>query len=259
MDRVRDWMTAHPEVVPAEASLGECARRMAMLSVRHLPVVDGAGTLLGVVTDASIFQRGRLQGADARWIPWIADDELLHAGEVAESLDVAVSPDEALSVALDRLTRSEQDVLVAVDEAERPVGVLTEHDGVRYARERLPPDLHARGKPGLVTVRPDDSAIHAWQLMQTRRIRHLLVLQDDALVGVISWRDLVRESVPRGRDITCREVSGGRDVHTTPEGTPLVDVADQMLAKRIGCVPLMDGERVSGVLTRVDLIRKAIA
>lgn len=55
--RARDIMTREPVTVPPETPLEAVAARMAERGISGLPVVDGAGKLLGLVTDGDLMRR----------------------------------------------------------------------------------------------------------------------------------------------------------------------------------------------------------
>lgn len=85
---------------------------------------------------------------------------------------------------------------VLVTESGRPVGILSERD---YARkvilaERVSRNTAAREimTPKPVCVRPDQSAEECMALMTDKRIRHLPVLEGEAIVGLISIGDVVK-------------------------------------------------------------------
>jgi CBS domain-containing protein len=62
----------------------------------------------------------------------------------------------------------------------------------------------------LVTIAPDDDALAAARLMGERKIRHLPVVQDGMLLGVVGIRDVLRSLVEllwRDRDAEARETA----------------------------------------------------
>jgi CBS domain-containing protein len=112
---------------------------------------------------------------------------------------VSVTPDESVQLAIARML--EENVgSVAVCEGHELVGIFTERDVLRLAG-------HGRGlaelKVGDVmtrsvfTVSPDDDAIAAAQLMSERKIRHLPVVQDGMVLGILGIRDVLRSLVER--------------------------------------------------------------
>jgi CBS domain-containing protein len=62
----------------------------------------------------------------------------------------------------------------------------------------------------LVTISPDDDALAAAKLMGERQIRHLPVVQDGMLLGMVGIRDVLRSLVEllwRDRDVEARETA----------------------------------------------------
>jgi CBS-domain-containing membrane protein len=89
--------------------------------------------------------------------------------------------------------------------------------------------------------------------MRRGRIRHLLVMDATRLVGVLSERDLggragadVRER-RRVQDLMTPHV-----VSATPQ-TTLRQAADLMRQRLIGCLPVLDGDRLVGIVTATDV------
>ena len=127
---------------------------------------------------------------------------------------VFVRPDEPVQVAIARML--EENVgSVAVCDGSRLVGMFTERDVLRlagqdggFADARVADVMTRR----LVTAAPDDDVLAAAQMMGERRIRHLPVVQDGNLLGLIGIRDVLRvlvETVWRERDEGARETARG--------------------------------------------------
>jgi CBS domain-containing protein len=92
---------------------------------------------------------------------------------------------------------------------------------------------------------------------------------DDRLVGIVSEIDLIRGRVQP--DPRRSHWTGGRQhgpgtvgsvmtssVESLTAGADLADVARMMVDERIRCVPIVDGYRVVGVITRRDVLRAAV-
>lgn len=88
---------------------------------------------------------------------------------------------------------------VPVVDADRVVGIFTERDVMtRVVAERRDPARTLVGdvmSTSLVTAQPTDSYEECLRLMQRASIRHLLVLSEGRLAGVVSLRDLLRVDV----------------------------------------------------------------
>ncbi len=261
---VADLMTPNPIVVGEQTSIAECAHLLSTRRFRHLPMVDTKGRLSGVVTDFGVFRRGGLAGAHGEvWVPFEDAATELRAVDIAEPAHLTAQPEEALESLLARLAKAPQDLAVVVDEHHHPMGVITEHDGVRYAQGLGPMPLPAgrAGSRPIATVRADHPAQAAWALMLERQIRHVVVLdQTGALVGILSYRDLIEDDVASGRDLTCFEVVRHEETMTIDPEAPLHEAASLMAKHRFGCLPVMAAGAVApeALLTRTDLIQAAV-
>jgi CBS domain-containing protein len=112
---------------------------------------------------------------------------------------VSVTPADSAQLAIARML--EENVgSVAVCEGHQLVGIFTERDVLRLAGEGAElaelkvGDVMTRSP---VTVSPDDDALQAAKLMGERRIRHLPVVQDGMVLGVLGIRDVMRSLVER--------------------------------------------------------------
>ncbi|GLR47562.1 CBS domain-containing protein [Sphingomonas astaxanthinifaciens] len=112
--------------------------------------------------------------------------------------DIAtIRQDSTLGAAAAELARRRIGALVVVDEAGEVVGVLSERDIVACLAEhgdsRLGerPVAEAMTAPA-ITVLPTTLVLSALALMTRRRIRHLPVMQDGRLTGLVSIGDLVK-------------------------------------------------------------------
>lgn len=108
-----------------------------------------------------------------------------------------------------------------------------------------------------ITVSEDDELATALQLMLWNGIRHLPVLRDGKLVGVISERDVLRAHDPSapsfGASGKVRDAMTRGVVITHPTDS-LEDAAARMLTENVGCLPVLDGGKVAGMITTTDLL-----
>lgn len=106
----------------------------------------------------------------------------------------------------------------------------------------------------LVTVGPDEAARQAYELMRDHRFRHLPVVSEGRLVGVLSDRDLRPILLSPGlAGATVGELMSD-DPTTIGPGAPVEDAASLLVVKKIGCLPVVEGERVVGIVTGTDLL-----
>jgi len=94
----------------------------------------------------------------------------------------------------------------------------------------------------------------AWDHMQERGIHHLVVTQGGEAVGILSARDL---SGPRGVALrwagTAGELMATRIVTGNPSMT-VREAANLLRGRAIGCLPVVDGNRIVGIVTITDLL-----
>ncbi len=109
----------------------------------------------------------------------------------------------------------------------------------------------------VVALRPQQPFAQALALLAQHRFRHLLVIDAEArLAGVISDRDLLR-CMSRESDLerlTVADIMWSAVVTVQPD-TLLSEAAAQMLSRRINCLPVVEHDRVCGILTSTDLLQ----
>jgi nucleotide-binding universal stress UspA family protein len=102
--------------------------------------------------------------------------------------------------------------------------------------------------------------------MLRRRIRHLPVVEEGRLLGIITDRDVRTVQPSPATSLAAREMHYlfdrltvravmTRPVLTVTSHEPLAEAVRLMLENRIGGLPVTDGERLVGILTQVDLLR----
>lgn len=104
------------------------------------------------------------------------------------------------------------------------------------------------------TVAPAVPADDAWDLMRRERIRHLVVVAGGRVVGVLSDRDVGgRRGVAVRSRATVAELMTDVVVTTTPDDT-VRKIANLMRGRSIGCLPVLSGKRLVGIVTIYDLL-----
>ena len=121
--------------------------------------------------------------------------------------------------------------------------------------------------PDVRTLGRNDQLSVVDELMQMERIRHLPVLDDEGeLAGIVSQRDLFRGALARalGYGETAQQKLLGmlvvKDVMTNKVETvgpqvPLAEAAAAMTEKKIGCLIVLEGGHLVGILTESDFVR----
>jgi acetoin utilization protein AcuB len=110
----------------------------------------------------------------------------------------------------------------------------------------------------VVTVDPDTSVERAQELLAHWRCRHLPVVANDTLVGMVSDRDLqaalAAAHAARGAAPNVRTIMHRSTVTVSPE-TPIEEASRKLADHKIGALPVLDGRRLVGIVTETDLLR----
>jgi CBS domain-containing protein len=120
----------------------------------------------------------------------------------------------------------------------------------------------------VVTLRRNDQLSIADDVMRLGRIRHLPVLDDDErLVGIVSQRDLFRGALARALgygvhaqqkllgQLLVKEVMTNDPITIAPDA-PLAAAARLMLERKVGALPVVEGDRLVGILTESDFVKR---
>jgi acetoin utilization protein AcuB len=125
-------------------------------------------------------------------------------------------------------------------------------------------------KHPVITVKPHDSARHAREVMEKHRINQLPVVVDGRLVGILTDRDL-RDAFPSvfesAEPFARRPRRSAADPATIPiedvmtsavltlaPAAFVADAARLMRRERIGAIPIVEGARLVGILSRSDVL-----
>ena len=100
------------------------------------------------------------------------------------------------------------------------------------------------------TVSASEPAERALARMRTRRIRHLVVMRGKKLLGVVSDRD-----VGVAKDRTVEDVMTAHAVSATADMT-IRKAANLLRGRGIGCLPVMEGGDLVGIVTTTDLLEQ---
>ena len=122
----------------------------------------------------------------------------------------------------------------------------------------------------IVTVTSQETLDLTQDFMNLGRVRHLPVVDEGRLVGILSHRDLLAASLTKALDFDrasrrtfLRSVEVGevmaRDVVTVAPDTTIADAARILVGRQIGCLPVVDSSgALIGLVTETDLISVAL-
>jgi len=120
-------------------------------------------------------------------------------------------------------------------------------------------------KTNVVTLSVHDDLALADDIMKLARIRHLPVVDGERVVGIVSQRDLYRAGLSSLLEVDPAEMRGWlqklvvRDlmndhVESIGPDESVRSAAEQMLASKVGCLPVVEEGRLIGLLSESDCV-----
>jgi CBS domain-containing protein len=118
----------------------------------------------------------------------------------------------------------------------------------------------------VVTVDRNDDLRLVDDIMAERHIRHIPVVEDGAIVGLVSQRDVFRAQMSstmgygeKGQraylhSILVKEIMAHPVITIAPEA-PVTEAIDLIVEKGIGCLPVVQGQQLIGILTKTNLLQ----
>jgi len=119
----------------------------------------------------------------------------------------------------------------------------------------------AEGQRLVYSIRPDATVREALELMAQKNIGALLVMDGPALAGIFSERDYARKVVLQGRssnDALVQDIMTAQ-VITVQAGQNIDECMQIMTDKHVRHLPILEGERVIGLISIGDVVREMMA
>jgi CBS domain-containing protein len=244
---------------------------------RHLPVVDH-GEVVGMVSDRDLLTAVGMHPGPERTT--VAEGPArvgaTRIGEVMTSPARTAAADASLEVAAETMLREGIRALPLVYK-DRLAGIVTETDFLKCYLDDRPMGRHTGWRlfkvademsRSVVTLTPHDGFVRAVRKMRARNIRHIPIVEDGRLVGMVSDRDMRRilgnlEIETQDEDAGCmahrpKAVMDDimtRNVVVTHAPAPLAEAADILVQRKFGSLPVVDDNGIIGIITEADLLR----
>ena len=123
--------------------------------------------------------------------------------------------------------------------------------------------------PDPIGISPDENFYQAMDLMRKNKIRRLPVIEARHLVGVIAEKDLISTQPSSANSLSLYEVYSlletirvrqimSRPVFTVEGDCPIEEAARIMVENKIGCLPVMAGNNMVGIITETDVFKALV-
>jgi len=136
-------MTQKPISIGVDATVEQGGGAMVLWDIRHLPVVDANGRVVGILSERDL--RERIGGDPREWFHAAAEALQDEVGRVMTPDPIVVRSGSSLTDALETLENERVGAMPVVDEDDRLVGILSYVDALAWIRDVL---AERRNSPG---------------------------------------------------------------------------------------------------------------
>ncbi len=118
----------------------------------------------------------------------------------------------------------------------------------------------------LITIKANDELSHAESLFKRNKIRHIPVVEDGAIIGMLSYTDLLRISFVDAVDDDAEDVDAEvynlftmrqvmtKNVITINPKTTIKEAAEMFLKGEFHALPVVENGKITGIVTTTDLL-----
>jgi CBS domain-containing protein len=254
--KVKDFMTKDIITVDKDINLEEVLKLMKKHDITKIPVLEEK-KLVGVITDNTIaYKLGSIRN---KGVP----ASRMHASSVTEKKIECTTQDTEIKTILKKVGEPGPTMLCVKDNTNL-IGVLTKADllplvkSKKQVREIMNKVIHS--------VSPDDRVIHARRIMVDQNIARLPVVDNGVLVGMISDNEIafalanLKKSFSPGKQkfrlnqLYVGQVMKSPVIWTEPNITAH-EAASIMLQNNVGALPLIENGKLTGIISRTDLLK----
>ncbi len=174
---------------------------------------------------------------------------------------ITVGPEETVVSAAKTMSENNVSCAVVMDSSSL-TGILTEKDLLtmiagkdkKFAKIKV---AQIMSSP-VDSIGPDLSVLDASEIMETKHIRRLPILEGEQLVGIVTQTDLARALTSYGmwKDVT--EIMSS-DVAMIQTKATVAEAVEIMKSRNISCIVALKGNKVQGIITERDILKGIIA
>jgi len=254
--KVSDVMTTDIISVDKDVDLKHVLKLMKKNEITKIPVLEDK-KLVGVVTDNIIAYK--LGSIRKKGVP----ASRLHASSVTDKSIECIKPETDVKKILKKVGQPGPTIL-CVTENEKLIGVITKADLLPFVKSKK--QLREIMIKNINTVSVDDRVVHARHIMINENVARLPVTDDGKLAGIISDNEIafafanIKRSFPLGRqkhqldELLVQDAMKTPVIWTEPK-TSIYDAAQIMLKHNLGALPIVEKEKLVGIISRTDLLK----
>lgn len=255
------------------ATIMGAVEKMTGFGFRRLPITDpGTHKLRGIVTAGDIID---LMGGGSKYnlVKGKHGGNLIAAindsvREIMTTQVMTVTSDARIAEVVQLIVEKKIGGFPVLDGDGVLKGIVTERDVMKaLLTERNARQVGDIMSTGLKVTRPDVPISQVTKEMVRHRFRRLPVVSGDVLLGIVTNSDVVRYlgsgqvfqkmvtgAVAEVMELPVRTLISGSLITTTPDRY-INDAAREMLQKRIGALPVIEENRLVGLVTEFDLVK----
>ena len=121
----------------------------------------------------------------------------------------------------------------------------------------MTPFLQQLVERGCITAAPDTSLQNIAEIMTKKRIGTVVICADDAVVGIVSERDIIRTIAAKGSitSLSAQDIMT-RDVFVIDPNVNSTTIMDLMSERKIRHIPIVEHGRLHGIVSITDVVRR---
>ena len=257
--KVKDLMVRRLVSIDVDKNLSDAIRLMKKEKVSRLLVRDD-DKIIGIITERDVMKR----------IGYWKERKILtthiHVSSAYTKDLKVIDENEDIKKAAKIMLEKNVSSLV-VKKGEEIAGIIAKTDLIKLLKENKTLIKDVMRKP--VTIQSDSTLLQARKIMLERGIKKLIVTSGNTLVGVITEGDVGR-ALAKFREVTegthiekrMKDIKVGDVMTRNPiklgMNSTVGDAVTLMLKNDIGCLPVVDNEKIVGMVTKTDLIKMLI-
>jgi len=252
---VKDIMTTDIISVDKDVNLQQVLKLMKKHDITKVPVLEDK-KLIGMITDNIIAYK--LGSIRKKGVP----ASRLHASSVTDKNIECISVDTEVKTILKKVGKPGPTMLCVTDE-ENLLGVVTKADLLPLVNSKK--QLGEIMNKNILTVSSDDRVVHARRIMVDKDIARLPVVDKGHLVGMVSDNEIafafaeLKRSFPIGRQKHRLDELQVGNIMKAPavwaqSNITAAQAASIMLKKNVGALPIIQNDKIIGIVSRTDLL-----